>query len=962
MSEEATSPTSSKSLRILVNLKHLGYLHNEKTHGSWAKGSSGTDNNLAEDARKRLAAELGTSQGGAGRGASPVQYASGGKGTGSSPAIKKELDKILQGEERIRPNARVTELRSEDLSPEQIKHVQKVLAESIEHWKSSSSVAHSAIKDLSGHTLEARYLPPDSSPFRVAVVRDANGAVTGIASYYSHRGNFVLSSLASNKAGGNRSGETAVFSIVRQVGENGTMHQANTVFSARPFYEKLGMREGRGEEHGGYTVGDEEMLFPQGAIKKFRAAVQNRISDERVTETVGKLKADATRWETQLLQKEGESTKEVRKLKSTPEQIKMLDEANALFEKYGGNVGPPSSSIFRKKVALAKNRYKQSGGIGAQPSYTDLLFSLKHLGNLHNNKSHGNWSKGPRKNLVGSVRRRLGEAIGGTAVQGGRRSPVKAVRAKRNDLYGVETRHSDNARITVIKPRDLTGAQRKEVARRLADEIEAGWRDRWSRPESDLRAARAMAKGAVRELTFRGKEPQIVVVLRNRNNDVTGVASFREAKGRHGKATNNWAVMLLGTDPSSSNRAGETIMFHIASAVEAKLTSRKAEGTVKLSPLPQAIPFYEKIGMKKERDYSETDAMEWAQSDRRTFIARVQARLDAENATPPNESTKEKGVTKMTPELEKYFAELDAIYEKHGCSVGSPSLAKKTTFATSSKSIRILVNLKHLGYLHNEKTHGSWAKGMRKNLVGAVRRRLGDDVEDASVQGGGGSPKGSQLPVQRSTVDEPHPSQMTRAQFRSQPLPVASSDEVILYHKITGTRESGRAGIDQENRVLESVLQRGLLLEEKNRAGETGQLELMWFSTEPTGYGQGRDLVGVRIRKDDKDLRLQGYGKNQAVVRRNIKPSEIVYVDRHWQNRDLGGRLSRYRNHKDSDIFHAFFIKEAIERGVQIPPKVLAEYWDGFKPGGVLFDYQHARPELSTSSKSLRMRLYWNNI
>lgn len=289
-------------------------------------------------------------------------------------------------------------------------------------------------------------------------------------------------------------------------------------------------------------------------------------------------------------------------------------------------------------------------------------------------------------------------------------------------------------------------------------------------------------------------------------------------------------------------------------------------------------------------------------------------------------------------------------------------MPKKAASATSSKSLRILVNLKHLGNLHNELSHGTWSKGPRKNLVGAVRRRLGDDVDDAAVRGGGGSPKGSSPPVRRSTVDEPHPSQMTRAQFRGQPLPVAGPDEVILYHKITGSRESGKVGIDQEAQVLESILKNGLLLGKKSQSGETGQLDQMWFSTKPEGYGQGRNLVGVKIGKGDKDLRLQGYGNNQAVVRRDIKPSEIVYVDRDWQSRDMGGRLSRWRNDKDSDAFHAFFIKEAIERGVQIPPKVLTEYWDGFKPGGVLFDYQHARPNLPTSSKSLRVRLYWNKI
>ena len=323
------------------------------------------------------------------------------------------------------------------------------------------------------------------------------------------------------------------------------------------------------------------------------------------------------------------------------------------------------------------------------PESLRILVNLKHLGNLHNELSHGTWSKGPRKNLVGAVRRRLGDDIDDAAVQGGGGSPRKVVRAKRNDLYGVETKHSDNARITEIKGHELTGAQRKEVVERLIEQITRDWQERWSRPESDLRNATWIAKGAAQELLYRGKEPHTVVVLRNRHGEVTGIGSYREIKGKNGKTTNDWQVMLLGTDPSSSNRAGETIMFHIASAVEAKLTGRKANGTVSLEPMPESVPFYKKIGLKEGRNFFDENKMEWSESDRRTFMGRVQARLDAENATPPNESTKEKGVLKMTPELEKYFAELDAIYEKYGCSVGSPSSAKKTASATSSKSLRV---------------------------------------------------------------------------------------------------------------------------------------------------------------------------------------------------------------------------------------------------------------------------------
>jgi len=54
-------------------------------------------------------------------------------------------------------------------------------------------------------------------------------------------------------------------------------------------------------------------------------------------------------------------------------------------------------------------------------------------------------------------------------------------------------------------------------------------------------------------------------------------------------------------------------------------------------------------------------------------------------------------------------------------------LPEKAASATSPESLRILVNLKHLGNLHNELSHGNWSKGPRGKLVGAVRRRLGGE-------------------------------------------------------------------------------------------------------------------------------------------------------------------------------------------------------------------------------------------
>ena len=65
----------------------------------------------------------------------------------------------------------------------------------------------------------------------------------------------------------------------------------------------------------------------------------------------------------------------------------------------------------------------------------------------------------------------------------------------------------------------------------------------------------------------------------------------------------------------------------------------------------------------------------------------------------------------------------------------------------------LLISLKHLekegkGFGHTQLDHGNWSKGAGMHggkagggLAGAVRRRLGDDIDVATVQGGGGSQK-----------------------------------------------------------------------------------------------------------------------------------------------------------------------------------------------------------------------------
>ena len=86
---------------------------------------------------------------------------------------------------------------------------------------------------------------------------------------------------------------------------------------------------------------------------------------------------------------------------------------------WGGGSATDSRRAKAWAAAFAEKKYKQLGGDGSPPNYKVLLVNLKHLGNLHNELSHGTWAKGSSRGLAGKVRRRLGDELDGGAVQGG---------------------------------------------------------------------------------------------------------------------------------------------------------------------------------------------------------------------------------------------------------------------------------------------------------------------------------------------------------------------------------------------------------------------------------------------------------------------------------------------------------------------------------------------------------------
>ena len=95
---------------------------------------------------------------------------------------------------------------------------------------------------------------------------------------------------------------------------------------------------------------------------------------------------------------------------------------------WGGGSATDSRRAKAWAAAFAEKKYKQLGGDGSPPNYKVLLITHKHLGNLHNELSHGTWSKGSVSwGLAGQVRRRLGGLLGSPPPTGGGGSATAVV-------------------------------------------------------------------------------------------------------------------------------------------------------------------------------------------------------------------------------------------------------------------------------------------------------------------------------------------------------------------------------------------------------------------------------------------------------------------------------------------------------------------------------------------------------
>ena len=86
---------------------------------------------------------------------------------------------------------------------------------------------------------------------------------------------------------------------------------------------------------------------------------------------------------------------------------------------WGGGSATDSRRAKAWAAAFAEKKHKQLGGDGSPLNYKVLLVSRKHLGGLHDEASHGSWSRGPRGGLAGAVRRRLGQDMDDLSDGGG---------------------------------------------------------------------------------------------------------------------------------------------------------------------------------------------------------------------------------------------------------------------------------------------------------------------------------------------------------------------------------------------------------------------------------------------------------------------------------------------------------------------------------------------------------------
>ena len=743
-------PISSKSLRVLVNLKHLGNLHNELSHGNWSQGSRGK---LVGAVRRRLGDDVDDAavQGGGGK------LSTGSQSKQPWEMTESEWEQHVKSRAGIQglPKDAVAEyLQSQLMSG---RHIAKVVAtedssrgnrytvdissprtstvretttydESDEKKRRPHKTLYdSAVIDKDGKIIDKRY---QSQREAIPAVRDENQT----SLFRGMQGSEFISAIKSGKF--RSTGEMLMGS------QSGTYfatnaHQASSYagffapWQYGPTFEQPSYvveirrpKRARNTEQGGEV----EVLGSISTARIIRV-FELRVATERAGEQDLIPHETKYREGKELLQSGGSNgLSQTLVVREVPKgewgnTFHKQQVQQAISE---GKPVPPSVLADYPELAATSSK--------------SLRVNLKHLGNLHNQRSHGNWSTGPR-----------GEGIS-MAVDlrkmAGLPKPIPDDLKRLLDEISQDKREvTPNGFLSILHSSEMTLQQRHRAQAILLEAIQQ-WENNPRRAHSDLEISRDIAEMAIEGLgesnpysTLSTRQSRLVypdsagmnlMVLRDRAGRLSGVAQYyRTPDG-------NIKVVAFGTNPSSGNRAGETIMWQMGGRLS-------GNQIMYLHPLDEAYPFYRNIGMV-EVGGSNTDTnnayvgsgnLFWPKPNRQEFIDRIDGIVEAQYDQLAGESTKEVKRFQMTPEIKKWYAQLTKSEETGGCLISDDS--KKGGKSLSSRKLKSLrVNLKHLGNLHNELSHGTWSKGPRKTLVGAVRRRLGDDIDDATVQGGGG--------------------------------------------------------------------------------------------------------------------------------------------------------------------------------------------------------------------------------
>ena len=212
------------------------------------------------------------------------------------------------------------------------------------------------------------------------------------------------------------------------------------------------------------------------------------------------------------------------------------------------------------------------------------------------------------------------------------------------------------------------------------------WAANPDKPEVSVMSARSMANAAKDFLLMGAEKTLTLNTLRDSSGKLSGIMVV---SGSTYAGTYRY-VEYIGTNPMSSNRAGETLMVNLA-----KVASSLQQG-IKLFSVANAVKFYKKLGLAKENP-ADLDIyggpMVISAMDTRTLSARQSKKeiqeftpltLTAEGAAQFYNDYMRSNDTEYTPlnqgnlpkrtdeQVKRWRQELDDAYDTYGSEVGLP--------------------------------------------------------------------------------------------------------------------------------------------------------------------------------------------------------------------------------------------------------------------------------------------------